>query len=214
MRPEAVRARGEHLEAEIAEQPEVLARVLREGQAEIAAVAERVRAYQPRFVLLAARGTSDHAALYAKYLTEVRLELPAGLASPSAVTIYGARPRLEGVLFVVISQSGRSPDLLATTTHARQLGALSVAVTNSPESPLAAAAELHVNVRAGAERAVAATKSYTAQLLAVYLLVEHLRGGDAAEPRHLPELATATLRAMAETVPQAADRYRYLSPPA
>jgi glutamine---fructose-6-phosphate transaminase (isomerizing) len=113
------------------------------------------------------------------------------------------------VLFVVISQSGRSPDLLATTTQARQLGALSVAVTNSPESPLAAAAELHVNVRAGGERAVAATKSYTAQLLALYLLVEHLRGGDAADARHLPELATATLRAMAETVPQAADRYRF-----
>src|SRR5919204_2651355 len=110
MRPNAVvrsqSAHGQHLEAEIAEQPQVLAGLLSDGTAEIAAVAEQIRAYGPRVVLLAARGTSDHAALYAKYLTEVLLELPAGLASPSAVTVYGARPRLDGVLFVVISQSG------------------------------------------------------------------------------------------------------------
>jgi glucosamine--fructose-6-phosphate aminotransferase (isomerizing) len=213
MRPNAVvrsqSAPGQHLEAEIAEQPQVLAGLLRDGAAEIATVAEQIRAYGPRFVLLAARGTSDHAALYAKYLTEVLLELPAGLASPSAVTVYGARPRLDGVLFVVISQSGRSPDLLAITTQARQRGALTVAVTNSPAAPLAAAARLHVNVRAGTERAVAATKSYTAQLLALYLLVEQLRGSDAADARHLPELAAAALQAVAETAPQAADRYRF-----
>lgn len=202
-------APGHHLESEIAEQPDVLAGLLRDGAAEIAGVAQRIRAYAPRFVLLAARGTSDHAALYAKYLTEVLLELPAGLASPSAVTVYGARPRLDGVLYVTISQSGRSPDLLATTAQARELGALTVAVTNSPDAPLAAAAELHVNVRAGSERAVAATKSYTAQLLALYLLVEHLRGSDATDAQQLPDLAAATLRAIAERAPHAADRYRF-----
>jgi len=176
--------------AEVAEQPEVLARLLASA-GEIADVAEQVRRTRPRFVLIAARGTSDHAALYAKYLTEIRLGLPAGLASPSTLTVYGSRPDLTDVLFVAVSQSGGSPDLVDSTAAARELGALTVAVTNAADSPLAAASQLHVDVRAGAELAVAATKTYTAELLALYLL---LSGADASgHAAALPEAAARTL---------------------
>lgn len=193
---------GALMAAEIAQQPAVLAGLLRDGADAIAAVRKRIRAHAPRFVILAARGTSDHAALYAKYLVEVGWQLPAGLASPSTLTIYGARPDLRDVLFVAISQSGSSPDLVGSVSAARDCGALTVAVTNRPDSPLAAAAAHHVDIRAGAERAVAATKTYTAQLLALYLL---LADGDASA---LPEAAAETI-ALIEHPVAAAARYRF-----
>ena len=155
--------------AEVAEQPSVLARLLA-AKEELAEAAGRIAAAKPRFVLIAARGTSDHAGLYAKYLAEVRMQLPTGLVSPSAMTVYGARPDMHQVLFVAVSQSGASPDLVDSLTAARERGALTLAVTNAIDSPLARAAELAVDVRAGAERAVAATKTYTAELLALHLL--------------------------------------------
>lgn len=176
--------------AEVAEQPEVLARIL-EGTDQFTPAAERIAAARPRFVLIAARGTSDHAGLYAKYLAEVLLELPAGLVSPSALTIYGARPEMHDVLFIAVSQSGRSPDLVDSLAAARSRGALTVAVTNAIDSPLAGAAEIAVDVRAGAERAVAATKSYTAELLSLYLLIAGVRAAGAAA--RLPEAAARTL---------------------
>jgi glucosamine--fructose-6-phosphate aminotransferase (isomerizing) len=160
--------------AEVAEQPAVLARLFADRGAELAQVRAAVAGRRPRFVLLAARGTSDHAALYAKYLVEVRLGLPAGLVSPSSMTVYGARPELRDVLFLAVSQSGGSPDLLESMVAARGCGALTVAVTNNPASELARAAEYQVDVHAGPERAVAATKSYTAELLALYLLLAPL----------------------------------------
>jgi glucosamine--fructose-6-phosphate aminotransferase (isomerizing) len=181
---------GAQMAAEVAEQPDGLARLLRSAPA-IDQVVDRIHRAAPRFVLFAARGTSDHAALYAKYLTEVRLGLPAGLASPSSLTVYGARPELHDVLFVAVSQSGGSPDLIDSTSAAREFGALTVAVTNAPGSPLADAAELHVDVQAGPELAVAATKSYTAELLALYLLL----GGEGAAgaAAGLPAAAERTL---------------------
>jgi glucosamine--fructose-6-phosphate aminotransferase (isomerizing) len=181
---------GGLMAAEIAEQPAVLAGLLA-GREEIAEARARIAAAKPRFVLIAARGTSDHAALYAKYLVEVRLQLPAGLASPSALTVYGAAPRMTDVLFVAVSQSGGSPDLVDSLTVAREHGALSLAVTNAPDSPLAQAAELAVDVRAGAERAVAATKTYTAELLALHLLFAGEHAARDAAP--LPAAAARTL---------------------
>ena len=181
--------------AEVAEQPAVLAQILA-GQAELAAAAERIAAAHPRFVLIAARGTSDHAGLYAKYLAEVQMQRPAGLVSPSALTIYGARPDMRDVLFVAVSQSGRSPDLVDSLSAARSRGALTVAVTNAIDSPLADAAEVAVDVRAGAERAVAATKSYTAELLSLYLLFAGDRAAEAAA--RLPEAAARTLALTAD----------------
>ncbi len=199
---------GEYMAAEIAEQPRVLARIRDEGWPAIHEVARAVRARAPRFVLFAARGTSDHAALYAKYLVETRLALPAGLVSPSTMTVYDARPDLRDVLFVAVSQSGGSPDLVEPLTRARAGGAITVAVTNTPGSPLARAAEYHLDVLAGPERAVAATKTYTAELLTLYLLVEGLRGSDGAEAASLPALADEVL-AHEDEVARLATRYRF-----
>src|SRR5207248_10944122 len=112
---------GQHMSAEIAAQPKVFAD-LHARQAEIAGIAEQVARRRPRFALLAARGSSDHAALYAKYLIEVLLQLPAGLVSPSTTTLYGARPDLSDVLLVTVSQSGGSPDLIEVTEAARRQG--------------------------------------------------------------------------------------------
>jgi len=176
--PEITAEPGRLMAREIAEQPAMFDHILAGGRADIARIAADISAKGIRFVLLAARGTSDHAALYAKYLVEIVLGLPAGLASPSTMTAYGARPDLHDVLFIAVSQSGGSPDLVQSLTTARACGALTLAVTNAPTSPLAAAAALHIDVLAGPERAVAATKSYTAELLSLYLLVDALRGGD------------------------------------
>src|ERR671939_389935 len=121
--------------ADIAEQPEIYARVLDGGTGAIAEVARRIVEWRPRHVVFTARGTSDHAALYAAYLTEIRLGIPAGLASPSAVTVYGARPDLRDALVVGVSQSGGSSDLEQVLTAAREAGALTLAVTNNPHSP-------------------------------------------------------------------------------
>jgi glucosamine--fructose-6-phosphate aminotransferase (isomerizing) len=193
---------GALMAAEIAEQPAALARLLTEGAVTLAEAVERVRRSAPRFVLFAARGTSDHAALYAKYLVETRLGLPAGLASPSTMTVFGARPDLRDVLFVAVSQSGGSSDLTESLVAARDCGAFTVAVTNAPASPLAGSADVSVDVLAGPEAAVAATKSYTSELLALRLL---LVGTDGAAA--LPESAAATLE-RPEAVAAAA-RYRF-----
>ncbi len=186
---------GQGMAADIAEQPAVFARLVEEQAEAIAAVAATIKDRRPRQVIFTARGTSDHAALYAAYLTEIRLGIPAGLASPSAITIYGARPDLRDCLVVGVSQSGGSPDLVEVLRVAREQGAQTLAVTNDPDSPLAAAAELHIDVAAGHERAVAATKTYTAELLALFLLVEAVRDPVAARAAvaDLPGLAQSTL---------------------
>lgn len=189
---------GALMAAEIAEQPAVLAGILDLGGSDIRRVAGAIRAAAPRFVLFAARGTSANAALYAKYLVEVTLGLPVGFASPAAVTVYAARPDLRDVLFVAVSQSGGSPDLIEALTTARRCGALTLAVTNAPASALAQAAELTLDVRAGAERAVAATKTYTAELLTLYLLIDALRGGDGRSAAGLPDATGAVVAASAQ----------------
>lgn len=199
---------GDLMAAEILEQPAVFERILRDGLSPIDSAARRIREAAPAFVLFAARGTSDHAALYAKYLVETLLGLPAGLASPSSLTVYGAEMQLRDVLVIAVSQSGGSPDLTAVIDAARAAGALTLAITNAPDSPVARAAELHLDVLAGQERAVAATKSYTAQLLTIYLLIAALAGADRAETATLPARARAVL-AREEEVARLAARYRF-----
>ena len=200
---------------DIAEQPDVYARMIEPAQSgQIAQVAATIARWAPRHVVLAARGTSDHAALYAAYLVEIRLGIPAGLASPSAITLFGARPDLSGALVIGVSQSGASPDLYEVLRVARESGALTVAVTNAPNSPLASDAALAVDISAGPERAVAATKTYTAELLALLMLIEGVRAGDGLLPAGeraalavLPELAALTLADPAAV--ELADRYRF-----
>ncbi|GAA3893315.1 SIS domain-containing protein [Saccharothrix violaceirubra] len=200
---------GGHMAAEIAQQPKIFADLVARRD-QIAAVADVIRERKPRFVLFGARGSSDHAALYAKYLTEVLLELPAGLVSPSTTTLYGAQPDLRDVLLVSVSQSGGSPDLLEVTQSARERGALTVAVTNTASSPLNAAAELSVDIGAGVEQAVAATKTYSATLLALYLLVDAIRGGDGRAAAPLGDLAQSTLDGSVDAVSEAVQRYRFV----
>ena len=201
--------RGALMAAEIAEQPTALARLLTPESIERAQMlAATIRERSPRFVLLAARGTSDHAALYAKYLVEVSLGLPAGLASPSTMTAYGARPDLSDVLLMTVSQSGGSPDLLETVRTARAGGATTLAVTNNVNSALAQEAERHLDVLAGPEHAVAATKSYSSQLLALWQLIDAYRGGDGSAAVGIPEAAQSLIDRRADVAALAA-RFRF-----
>lgn len=201
--------RGRIMAGEMAEQPAVLRRILDEGAPRIREVARAVRERRPRFVLLTARGTSDNAALYAKYLLEVRLGLPCGLTSMSTTTAYGAKPDYTDVLVITVSQSGGSPDLVASARAAREAGALTLAVTNNPDSSLAAVSEHHIDILAGPEKALPATKTYTASLLSLYLLVEGLRGdGGGAAARDLPDLA-ARILGRRDEVRALAARYRF-----
>ncbi len=207
--------RGQGMAADIAEQPAGYARLLDgEFAAAIAAVAARVAERRPRHVVFVGRGTSDHAALYGAYLTEIRLGLPVASASPSAITLYGARPDLSDALVVGVSQSGGSPDLTEVMKVARESGALTLSVTNNPSSPLAETAELAVDIAAGHERAVAATKTYTAELFALLLLIEGIRAGDGNLPADeravlsaIPELAEKVLADTSAT--DLASRYRF-----
>lgn len=155
------------MRAEIAEQPDRWRDLADAWPVDVAAAI--VAASEQ--VVLAARGTSDHAAVYGQYLLQSALGVPAYLATPSVTTVFGRDTVRATTALVAISQSGRSPDLLATVESARRAGAPTIAITNDPESPLAGAADVHVPVLAGPERAVAATKSYTAELLALHLLV-------------------------------------------
>jgi glucosamine--fructose-6-phosphate aminotransferase (isomerizing) len=199
-------APGALMRAEIEEQPEALQRLL-DARADIAALAEEVRRRDIRFVLLAARGSSDHAALYAKYLIETVLGLPCGLASMSSITAYRPGQSYAGVLWVAVSQSGGSPDLREATRVARDSGALTLAVTNDPASPLAAETELHLDIRAGLERSVAATKTYTGELLALWLFVDALAGRDGSAVAGVP---AAVARAVRDSdVSDVVSRYRF-----
>jgi glucosamine--fructose-6-phosphate aminotransferase (isomerizing) len=204
---------GSGMKADIAEQPAMYERLLDERE-RVAEIAREIARRRPRHVLLTARGTSDHAALYGSYLTEIRLNIPAGLVSPSTMTVYQARPDLRHCLVIAVSQSGGSPDLTNVVQVAREQGATTLAVTNTVDSPLAQAAELSLDIAAGPERAVAATKTYTAQLLTLALLIEGIRTGDgslSAEEeqalRALPSLAATVLAD--DTATELADRYRF-----
>jgi glucosamine--fructose-6-phosphate aminotransferase (isomerizing) len=165
-------------ETELREQPSVLARLLREGRGPAEAIAARLRERRVRFAVLAARGSSDNAARYAQYVFGVHNGLVAALATPSAFTHYGARPSLQDSLVIGISQSGQSPDIVQVLREGRAQGAFTLAVTNEPASPLATAAEAVFPLRAGKEKAVAATKTYTAQVLAVAMLSAALKGDE------------------------------------
>ena len=187
---------------EIAAIPDVVARFLADGGDEVARAAAAVRKAGPAFVTIVARGTSDHAAIHLRYLIETELGIPTGLAAPSITTVYGATIRWRGGLVIAVSQSGRSPDLVAVLEAARADGALTIAIANDASSPLAAAAANVIDCRAGEELAVAATKSYVAQLAAGAALVAALADGDrlaeglAAMPRVLDEALDASAAAV------------------
>ena len=155
------------LRDEIIEQPEAARRQLASSPDALEAVAARLRSEPVESVVVAARGTSDHAAIYAQYLLGVRNRLVVGLATPSVVSLYGAEPRVGRALVIGISQSGASPDIVGVVEAAARQGAPTLAITNDPDSPLAHASDHVLELAAGPERAVAATKTYTTSLLGI-----------------------------------------------
>jgi glucosamine--fructose-6-phosphate aminotransferase (isomerizing) len=202
-----------HLSDEIHQQPQVLARLLDEQTETAALVATAIRARDVRYAVFAARGTSDNAARYAQYLFGALNRLPVALATPSLFSIYHAPPQMRDALVLGVSQSGQSPDIVSVVEEGRRQGSLTVAVTNDPTSPLAQAADHLLLLNAGEERAVAATKTYTAQLATLALLAVQLADGEErterlAELHRMPEAVKKTL-ALEKPIAQAAQRYAY-----
>ncbi len=186
---------------EILEQPQVVERLLTDQRGPMAKLAARLRRRAIDSVVIAARGTSDHAAIYAQYVLGTRHRLPVALAAPSVLSLYGAAPRFRRALVVGISQSGASPDVVGIVEAGRAQGVPTLAITNDPGSALAAAADHVIDLGAGPERAVAATKTYTAELVAVAMLSAALSDGRdrrAAALARLPAAVAGALRAEPE----------------
>lgn len=201
-----------HLEREINEQPNVLRRLLTEEWDSVAAITQAIRRFQPAFVCIAARGTSDNAARYAQYAMGIHNRLPVALAAPSIHTLYETPPDLSHALVIGISQSGQSQDVLRVVSDARNQGALTVTITNDSTSPMAQAAQHHIPLHAGEEVSIAATKTYTAQVMAVAMLVAALAESDSlrADLQALPQHVAETL-SQGEAIAHWSERYRYMS---
>jgi len=161
---------------EILEQPDTLRRLLKEGWEPASKAAVSIAAFGPDWALIAARGSSDNAARYAQYLFGAHNRLSVALALPSLISLYGAPPRMGRAVVLGISQSGQSPDIVGVLSAAAEQGAVTVAVTNDAASPLALAAATTLPLFAGEEQAVAATKTYTAELFALAMLSVALEG--------------------------------------
>lgn len=200
------------LRDEILEQPQVLRRLLETQAQRVREVADAIRERDVDYVFLAARGTSDNAGLYLKYLWGTHNGLPTALAAPSLFTMYGQPPRLSRALVVGISQSGQSPDIVGVLREGRRQGAPALALTNDPQSPLAQQADFVLDIYAGEERAVAATKTYTAQLLTIAMLSAALTRDDArwGALQHVPDLVQRALEQDA-AIERAAQRYTFMS---
>lgn len=199
------------MHAEIHEQPAVLRRIADEEWSAIQTVARQMHQQEVHTVVLAARGTSDNGAQYFKYLFEIENGIPCALAAPSIVTLYGARLDLRGCLVVGISQSGAAPDVIEYLAHARANGALTVAITNEPTSELAQVSQFCLQIRAGLEHSVAATKTYTGTLGVIYLLSQAYKGAPNALDR-LYETADLIEQVLTKDsyIAEVVDRYRYM----
>jgi glucosamine--fructose-6-phosphate aminotransferase (isomerizing) len=196
---------------EILEQPHVLANLVLD-RARFVEIAASLRTRDWRYIMIAARGTSDHAGLYAKYLFGQANGLPVALAAPSLFTMYHTPPKLKDALVIGISQSGVSDDIVSVIRSGREQGAATLAITNDPSSPLAAEAEYVIDVQCGEEKSVAATKTYTAELMCIAMLSCALSGEasrfDVLEK--VPEKASVILE-LDQRVARMVERYRYMS---
>jgi glutamine---fructose-6-phosphate transaminase (isomerizing) len=193
-------ARGERMRAEMAEQPDVLARLA----ARVEELREPVRRLTPRplaGIALVARGSSDHAAVYGRYLLEPALGRPVSLAAASLHTLYRARVDYTGYLVISISQSGETPEIVTVTERLRAAGARTIAVTNETGSSLARGADLALELGASAELAVPATKTFTAEVMALALLAAALSDDAALERRELERAAEAVARVLDSPAP-------------
>lgn len=199
------------LAQEIQAQPAVLERLLdAEGEA-ARRMAQVIRARPIQHVVIAARGSSDNAARYAQYLFGTLNRLSVGLATPSLFTLYGTPPRMDHALVVGISQSGQSPDVVSVVATGRRQGALTLAITNDTDSPLAAEAEHCLSLHAGPERSIAAAKTYTASLVVLALLAACLTDEPSDRLAELARLPQAVARALDldEAAQAAAARWRF-----
>jgi glucosamine--fructose-6-phosphate aminotransferase (isomerizing) len=199
------------LKSEIFEQPERLAHLLQEKRNTVEDIAAAIRKQNIYYAFLAARGTSDNAGRFANYLWGAQNNLPLALATPSLFTYYQQPPRLAGALVVGISQSGQSPDIVSVIEEGQRQGCLTLAITNEPDSPLGKAADLILDIQAGEEKAVAATKTYTSELMAIAMLSSAL-AGDKSCWRELGKVTTWAEKALKLdiTISHMAERYRYM----
>lgn len=197
------------LQSEIFEQPAILRRLLENSLGIIQDIAREIDSRDISYVFLAARGTSDNAGLYAKYVWGAFNQLPIALAAPSLFTLYERPPDLRNSLVVGISQSGESPDIVRVVEEGRRQGAPTMTITNEPTSPLAQNADYVISLGSGTEEAVAATKTYTAQLLAIAMFSVAMRG-DRERLRHLESLPRWVDQALGqdEMIASLVERYR------
>jgi glucosamine--fructose-6-phosphate aminotransferase (isomerizing) len=200
-----------HIEQEIAEQPDTIRELLKREKVNARQIANKISSFDPTFVYIAARGTSDNAARYAQYLFSIHARLPVALAIPSAHTLYESPPNLSSALVLGISQSGSSEDICRVISDAREQGACTVSITNHPESRLAQISEYHLYLGTGPEKSVAATKTYTAQLSAIALLTTALVNTHdlQASLYKLPGQVHEALK-MSEAIATWVERYRYM----
>jgi len=199
------------LQNEIRQQPQVLMTLLDREIENAQRIAADLRARSVKYVIMAARGTSDNAARYGQYLFGAYNRLPVGLATPSLFSVYGQPPRLEDSLIIGISQSGQSPDIVAVLEEGQRQGVPTLAVTNDPHSPLAAQGDYVLALHASEEQAVAATKTYTAQLAALALLSCAL-GDNPDRMETLQRVPQAVERVLGDEqlIARAVERYRYM----
>jgi len=199
------------LQNEIRQQPQVLMTLLDREIENAQRIAADLRARNVKYVIMAARGTSDNAARYGQYLFGAYNRLPVGLATPSLFSVYGQPPRLEDSLIIGISQSGQSPDIVAVLEEGQRQGVPTLAVTNDPDSPLAAQGDYVLALHASEEQAVAATKTYTAQLAALALLSCAL-GDNPDRMETLQRVPQAVERVLGDEqlIARAVERYRYM----
>ncbi len=200
-----------HLFQEIHEQPTVLERFLQREQATAKALAQAIRERGITHVVIAARGTSDNAARYAKYVLGAMNGLSVGLATPSLFSIYKKPPRFGNALVIGISQSGKSPDIVGVVVEARRQGVLTAVITNIPDSDLAKHGDFVIPLHAGEELAVAATKTYTSELAAIALLGAALSGDGAmlTDLHQIPTYMNQVLNVSSE-IGRLVERYRYM----
>ncbi len=200
------------LHSEIFEQPQRLASLLENQKPIVGEIANAIRSRDIHYAFLAARGTSDNAGRYANYLWGAHNQLPLALATPSLFTYYQSPPRLTHALVIGVSQSGQSPDIVSVLEEGRRQNCLTLAITNIPDSPLARAADFVLDIQAGEEKAVAATKTYTAELMAVAMLSAAL-GNSEERWAELARVSGWVEQALTldEQIAEMTQRYRYMN---
>jgi len=149
---------------EIKEEAQKLSECIQINQEKLNQIGDIVRQNNIRFVIYAARGSSDNAGVYFKYLCEIETGLPVAFAAPSVLTLYNGDLKMENTLVIGVSQSGKAKDVLSIVEHAKAQKALTISITNDDESPLALSADFHLGLNVGLEKSVAATKTFTAQM--------------------------------------------------